>query len=126
MDIDRSMKFVKALVVIMGVMIIAAMLLMGYLLYKKNFAAPSASESAEGVANKTPVIAGIGAIAPVALGLSSSARIESVTVSEGLVILLARDPGSADHLAIYDPRRNQLTVVTAGTPQAKPVEKSAK
>ncbi|WP_353857549.1 hypothetical protein [Azospirillum formosense] len=104
------MQFLKALVVIMGVMIIAGFAILGVELYKR-ISDPERRAAAE----TERVAAPAGRAEEVALGLPAGARLGDPVAVGNRVVFRATIPDAADRLYVMDPRTGAIAVtVTAG------------
>ncbi|MDQ2103260.1 hypothetical protein [Azospirillum isscasi] len=104
------MQFLKALIVIMGVMIIAGFAILGVELYKRindpERRSGAETERAAGPAGKTE---------EVALGLPAGARLGDPVAVGNRIVFRVTIPDAADRLYVMDPRTGAVAVtVTTG------------
>ncbi|AWJ84885.1 hypothetical protein TSH58p_15960 [Azospirillum sp. TSH58] len=104
------MQFLKALIVIMGVMIIAGFAFLGVELYKRiNDPERRSGADAERAALST------GRTEEVTLGLPAGARMSDPVAVGNRVVFRVTIPDAADRLYVMDPRTGAIAVtVTAG------------
>ncbi|MCG5240964.1 hypothetical protein [Azospirillum doebereinerae] len=107
------MQILKALVVIMGVLIVAGFTFLGVELYKRmndpNRAAQQAAESERAAPGKEP--------ADVTLDVPAGSRIGEIVVVNNRVLFKVTLPQGLDRLYVMDPRNGAITAtVTAGKP----------
>ena len=109
------MQILKALVVIMGVLIIAGFWIIGSELYRR---ATDPERRTEAVERSVPAT---GTPQELALGLPSGARIEEMLAVGSRVLLRVTVPDAADRVYVMDPRNGTVTlIVTAGQKDAVP------
>ena len=104
------MQFLKALIVIMGVMIIAGFAIIGVELYKRM----SDPDRRSGTETERAVLPA-GKTEEVALGLPAGARMGDPVAVGNRVVFRVTIPDAADRLYVLDPRTGAIAVtVTAG------------
>ncbi|OYD84590.1 hypothetical protein [Azospirillum brasilense] len=104
------MQFLKALVVIMGVMIIAGFAILGVELYKR-ISDPERRAAAETERSAAPA----GRAEEVTLGLPAGARLGDPVAVGNRVVFRVTIPDAPDRLYVMDPRTGAIAVtVTAG------------
>ncbi|KAA0688652.1 hypothetical protein [Azospirillum brasilense] len=104
------MQFLKALIVIMGVMIIAGFTFLGVELYRR-ISDPERRAGADTERATAPA----GRAEEVTLGLPAGARLGDPVAVGNRVVFRATIPDAADRLYVMDPRTGAIAVtVTAG------------
>ncbi len=104
------MQFLKALVVIMGVMIIAGFAILGVELYKR-MSDPDRRSGTEAERTVLPA----GRTEEITLGLPAGARMGDPVAVGNRVVFRVTIPDAADRLYVMDPRTGVIAVtVTAG------------
>ncbi len=109
------MRFLKALVVIMGVLIVIGVAVISVELYKRMNDPERAAEKAA----EKAVAATVSAVKGTALGLPQGARIgEVLNIGPRLVVKVSL-PGGDDRLYLLDPRSGAVSgLLTTGGPEA--------
>ncbi len=125
------MRLIKFSLIVMGLLIIAGFLFVGYVSYQRmsgsgTFAKPSSQAGIQGALADLSALTTTPSI--VALGLPNDARIEEIKEIGSYAMLLIRQPGASDQLYFIDPRTGGLTgAIGLGTvvPSIKTVSPAA-
>ena len=108
------MRFLKALVVIMGVLIVVGVAILAVEIAKRMNDPERAAEKAAEKASAT-----IGAVKGTALGLPQGARIGEVLNIGPRLVVKVSVPGGDDRLYLLDPRSGAVSgLLTTGGPEA--------
>ena len=124
------MRLIKFSLIVMGLLIIAGFLFVGYVSYQRmtglgTFAKPSSQAGLQGALADLETFAGTPTVT--ALGLPDDARVEEIEEVGSHALVLIRQPGASDRLYVIDPRTGGITgAIGLGKaaptlPPAKPV-----
>lgn len=105
----RFVPYLKVAVIVMGVMIFAGLIGLGYMLYNKSVKRQAAEEAgsaagpaaADGTSSSGPA----GTLRALNLGLPQGSHVAEMTATEDRLVLNVRVPGQGERIVILDLRK---------------------